>query len=211
MSARAGLREQWLAAAVVKFRGYFSGHGYEIPEKVAVSCGWPSVGGVAKVKRRIGEAWASTSSRDKHFEIFISPSLDKGERVLDVLVHELVHVTVGLAAGHKGAFAVCARTIGLEGKMTATVAGAELQQRLKAMSGKLGEYPHGSLDRMVSGRKVQKGRLIKVYCAGCGYTLRSAMSWLLIAVPKCPNADCDFEGEVMTVDLPDEDGEPAGK
>lgn len=208
MVGRVGLREQWLAAAVVKFRGYFSGHGYEIPDRVAVSCGWPSVGGVAVQKKRIGEAWSSKSSRDKHHEIFISPSVDKAERVLDVLVHELVHVTVGLESGHKGSFAQCARKIGLEGRMTATVAGDALRERLKLMAGKLGVYPHGSLDKMVSGRKVQKGRLIKAYCPGCQYTIRAAMSWLLIGVPDCPNPDCDRQSEAMSVDLPDEDGEP---
>lgn len=207
MKARAGLREAWLASAVAKLRPYFSGHGFTIPERVAVSCGWPSVGGTSAGKKRVGEAWCSKASRDEHYEIFVSPSLDDAVKVLSVLVHELVHVTVGLKAGHRGSFAVCARTVGLEGKMTVAHAGEDLRSRLKGVAAKLGDYPHGSLDKMESGRKVQKGRLIKVYCPGCQYTVRASMQWILIGLPICPNPDCSFAGSAMTAELPDENGE----
>lgn len=200
MADRQQAREVWLRTAVVKLRPVFSAAGYEVPSKVAVSCGWPSSRATAGRKRAIGEAWGSTASRDKHFEIFISPVLDDGLRVLEVLVHELVHVTVGLEAGHKGRFAQCARAVGLEGKMTATVAGDVLCGKLRGIVGKIGKYPHGSLEAMTNAKKKQKARLVKVYCVGCSYTLRAAMSWLVVGIPECPNPDCVRHGEGMEVE-----------
>ncbi len=200
-------REVWLAAAVTKLRPFFSSHGFEISDALRVSCGWPSVGGTAPGKRRIGEAWSSTSSRDKHFEIFISPALDKPAEVLAVLVHELVHVAVGLECGHKGRFPMYARSVGLEGRMTATYPSDPLRERLNDLAGKLGKYPHGSLDGMTNGRKKQKARLIRASCLTCTYTIRAAMTWLLIAVPTCPNPDCHSFGKAFDIAFPeDEDG-----
>jgi hypothetical protein len=56
-------REAWLLRATNAMRRYFSKHSYTIPENVRLSCGWPSSGGLARRKRRIGEAWASTASK----------------------------------------------------------------------------------------------------------------------------------------------------
>jgi len=187
-------REEWLNAAVTKFRPYFSGHGYEIPKALRVSCGFPSVGALGSKSRRIGEAWCSRASKDKHFEIFISPTQDSAVKVLEILAHELVHVTVGLECGHKGMFPQCARKIGLEGKMTSTYATAPLQERLNAMVVKLGKYPHGSLDKMTNNRKKQTTRLIKAHCLTCTYTIRASMTWLLVGVPQCPNPEGTDQG-----------------
>jgi hypothetical protein len=117
-------REVWLAKAVAELqKTVFAAQNAKIPKNQRVACGWPSVGALAKSKRRIGEAWSSVASGDKHFEIFISPYLSKPLDVLATLAHECVHTTVGLECGHKGAFSKLAKGIGLEGKMTATFAG----------------------------------------------------------------------------------------
>lgn len=199
-------REQWLQAALQRLRTHFANCGYEVPAKVRVSCGLPSVKPFA-IKRRVGEAWCSKASRDQHFEIFISPTLDKPHEVLATLVHEVVHVTVGLEAGHKGKFAICAKAVGLTGPMTSTEATAELAKKLAYYADVLDDYPHRSLEKMTNARKKDGTRLIKVGCPECTYTTRIAMKWILTGVPRCPNEECGRYEEVMEVDLPEADVE----
>src|SRR5262252_596663 len=100
-------RETWLAKASAAIAVMFAKAGFPIPANVRVSCGLPSRGAFTKA-RVIGQAWASRASRDKHYEVFISPTIDAAGLVLSTLVHELVHVTVGIEAGHRGAFVKCA-------------------------------------------------------------------------------------------------------
>ena len=116
-------RESWLLACIELLKPDFIEVGATIPDKLRASCGWPSKSGLAKKKRRIGEAWSAKCSGDETFEIFISPVLKDGRPVLATLVHEIVHCAVGVEAGHKGPFKRIALAIGLEGKMTETVAG----------------------------------------------------------------------------------------
>jgi hypothetical protein len=204
-------REIWINDAVQLLRPIFEEKKFSIPRKLRVSCGWPSTGGTAKKKRSLGEAWASAASGDEHFEIFISPYLNEPAKVLSTLAHELVHVTVGLKCGHKGAFAICARGIGLEGRMTSTHAGEALAKQLAAIARKLGTYPHASLDGMTTGRKKDTTRMIKAHCTTCTYTIRATMRWLLIAVPNCPNPDCIAQGDPMEIDLPPPEELPDGE
>jgi hypothetical protein len=83
-----------------------------------------------------------------------------------------------------GRFAKVAKAFGLEGKMTATVAGAELTERLNALVEQLGEYPHALLKE--SGKK-QSTRMIKCECYSCGYIARTSSKWIEQAgAPICP-------------------------
>ncbi len=126
MSAKAKYRidsrEDWLNAAVAELRPHFARAGYVMHQKVRVSCGWPG-GRSGKGGKRIGECWSRECSTGGNFELFISPVLAESERVLDVLVHELVHVVVGLKAGHRATFAKCAAAVHLVAPWTATTAG----------------------------------------------------------------------------------------
>jgi len=194
-------REQWLLLAVEHFRDHFQLAGYTIPKNVRVSCGLPSSKAFT-AKRAIGEAWCSSASKDASFEIFISPTVDHPITVLSCLVHELVHVTVGLKAGHKGRFVQCAGAVGLQGPWTMTKATDELANYLEVLRAILGDYPHRSLNKMTNGKKKQDTRLIKVSCEDCCYTVRLSMKWILIGVPICPNEECSNFQEAMSVDLP---------
>src|SRR5262245_59126292 len=116
-------RHQWLEAVVEALRTKFKDAGYTVPQKIRVSIGWPKRGGGCG--KRIGECWSLDASSDKHAEVFISPELNDGARIADVLAHELGHATVGNKAGHGKEFKSCALAIGLTGKMTQTVATPE--------------------------------------------------------------------------------------
>ena len=184
-------REQWLNKVkdhkIIK--ALFKAAGFPIPKNVRVSVGWPLGRGRSKKNQTIGQVFGTTCSKDKHFEIFISPSLAKSNRVADVLVHELVHAAVGLKQGHGKVFRKCALAVGLTGKMTATLASDELNAKLDKIVKQIGPFPHAKLTARSkiksSGPKTQGTRMKKVHCPACGYTLRTTKKWLAVGLPTC--------------------------
>lgn len=194
MTKKFSTREEWLVAGVKALAPIFEEVDQTLPP-VKVSVGWP--GGRGRKNSVIGQCWTPAVAKDEVSHVFISPVLDDATRVLDVLAHELVHAinfAEGDPCGHRGAFARIAKAIGLEGKMTATVAGEDLAARLKEIAEDLGEYPHGALSTMeggADGPKKQGTRMIKVECAeGSGYKVRMTRTWLDdFGAPKCPCHD----------------------
>ncbi len=178
-------REEWLTQLTDALRPAFEEAGSEIPEEVRVTCGWPSQGAKAKKNRRIGECWGPEASEDKHFEVFISPTLDDAAKVAETLAHELVHTAVGVECGHKAPFRKVAKALGLDGKMTATNAGEALAARLLEITDEIGMYPHARLS--FKKKKVQGTRMIKVQCPdpACGYQVRTTQKWIDIGLPTC--------------------------
>ena len=187
MTAKFQTREEWLVAAVAALTPLFEELGETVPA-VRVSVGWP--GGNGRKNSVIGQCWATGASADKVAQLFISPVLDDAVRVLDVLTHELVHAVDDCQSGHKGRFAKIAKALGLEGKMTATVAGEDLKAKLEGIVGELGEYPHAALANAqgADGPKKQTTRMMKVECAeGSGYKARMTRQWLEeFGAPICP-------------------------
>lgn len=178
-------REDWLQAFTQHpaTQAAFAGLGAPIPAQLRIGVGWTNKGARAKA---IGECYSTVCSGDGTWEIIMSPVLAEGSRVADVLIHELVHASVGLECGHKGAFTRVAKGLGLEGKMTATIAGAGWHAWADDVVAELGDYPHAMLDgALSSGPKKQGTRMLKVYC-GCGYQVRASRKWLEVAMPDCP-------------------------
>jgi hypothetical protein len=177
-------REAWLISAVnVLARDFFTPLGASVPE-VRVSTGFPR--GSRGKNKAIGQCWAGICADDKRPQIFIHPELVDSSRVLDVLIHELVHATVGHLCGHKGNFKTLAVALGLAGQMTATHASDELKERLNEVIAEIGEYPHAKLNATESARK-QSTRLIKCECTECGYIARTSAKWLdELGAPLCP-------------------------
>jgi len=187
-------REQWLLKMTDAVRPLFANAGNPLPEKLRVSCGWPvgrALASPTSKNRTIGQCWPTSLSADKTPEVFISPYLDDAVLVAAVLVHELVHVVDDCQNGHGPVFKRIATAVGLEGKMTATVAGEPLAAKLAKLAEKIGKYPHASLDR--SQIKKQSTRLIKVVCPECEYTVRTTAKWIEIGLPVCA---CGEEMEV---------------
>lgn len=164
-------REAWLqrGAALIASR-IFAAAGIEVPV-VKTSCSWPGGG---SARKRIGECWAKRMSEAGINEIFISPVISDAIAALDILTHELVHASDDCASGHGAEFVRRARAVGLEGKPTATVAGAALRAKLAEIANALGPYPHATLN--LSGRKKQTTRMIKVKCLDeeCGGVFRAS-------------------------------------
>ncbi len=149
------IREAWLMSAIEKLSDeFFEDCDFPLPTRLRASCGFPK----GHSGRAIGQCWSHECSADGSFEIFISPELDDPSRVLDVMLHELIHAAVGTEEGHKGDFRLVAREFGLQGKMTATVAveGSELHDRLQVIVDDLGDYPHAAMTKKRAAAKENK-------------------------------------------------------
>lgn len=206
-------RETYLQAATTMLQHtVFTAAGIEPSEweskKYRVSCGFPiGYRGSRTGKVVIGQAFDPSISADGTAEVFINPILDNPSEVISVLAHELVHVFAGNACGHKGEFARIARAIGLVGKLTATVSGAELQSKIDSIVTALGAYPHAKIDP--NARKKQGTRLLKMQCTECLWTARISMSqWNRVRTdapcPCCTAPMLTCEGQYKSED---EDGE----
>lgn len=175
-------REAWLSRAIEDLRPLLLEHNLTLPSIIRVSVGFPR-----GARSRIGECWPVT--RDKVPQIFISPVLDTPTRVLDVLLHELLHAALP-EAGHNRTFAKAAKALGLEGKPTATVAGSDLQTRLEALATTLGPFDHSALTPS-SGRSgsKQKTYMLKLMPEGCcDYVVRTTRTHLdTHGHPLCPH------------------------
>jgi hypothetical protein len=184
-------REQWLNKVADKAAvELFKPAGYEVPKNIRYTVGFPSKAALARRNQRIGECWSAGASEDNVFEISVSPVISEGVRAADILVHEMIHATVGLAAGHKAPFVKCARAVGLEGKPTATYAGTELKSKLEAIIKAVGQYPHAGLRAAAASRGPGKG-MVKVECADCcaegeRYVVRMGEYSLKRGMPLCP-------------------------
>jgi len=187
-------RETWLnQMAETYLIELFKQSGYDVPENIRYSIGFPSRGATAQSKRTIGQCFSDEASSDSVFEIFVSPMIDDASKIVDVLIHEMVHATVGLKAGHKKPFRDCALAVGLTGKMTATTASDELKEKIAVYIDGIGDYPAGSLD-IDSQKKKQTTRMIKAECVPCNYIVRLSRTALeTVGAPICPGCKTPME------------------
>lgn len=194
-------REEWLNAVAQRMAPWFAEVGLKLP-RVRMSIGFPSKGSRGKA---IGECWSFEASADATHEIFIRPDRHDTVEVAAIQLHELIHAAVGIDKGHGPEFRRVAVALGLEGKMTATVAGELFRDRFAPIHRELGDIPHAELRLgRSSGPKKQSTRMVKCECPECGYTIRTTRKWIdQLGAPICPAPD---HGQ-MVAELPPDDGE----
>jgi hypothetical protein len=174
-------REAWLAHAMTLIEPKFKAHNYTVPETKA-ACGFAPG---ARGGKALGVCVSPKASAKGFTEIWISPTEADPVKVLGVLVHEMVHAAVGVEAGHGKAFKLCCDKLGLEGKATAALPGAQLRHWLVAeVLPMIGGYPHAAVD--LNARKKQGTRMIKLVCPETGYTVRTTKKWLEFGLPLSP-------------------------
>lgn len=197
-------REDWAQAFLQAVRPVFQDRaGVTLPASVRIGVGWTNKGARAKA---IGECWTHEASADGTSEIIVSPKLGEGARVADVVTHELIHAGVGLACGHRGAFMKAARALGLEGKMTATVAGPDFHAWASPILAALGDYPHATLDgALSSGPKKQGTRQLKFECVPCGIIGRMPRKTLERCIPFCGVCSQRMTCDAIDSDADDDD------
>lgn len=151
MTTKFKTRETWLEAAIKKLNAtYFRANGYELPEKLQVSCGF------AKGSHKaIGQCWSPTMSANETTQMFICPSIDDAVETVATLLHEMIHASVGTKAGHRGPFRKLALEFGLSGPMKSTFAevGSNLHNELTSIVESLGVYPHAKLRKDPNAKK----------------------------------------------------------
>ena len=197
-------REEWLTTMVrvahtdlfrkLPAGGMHHGVTKSLP-KFRVSCSWPGGG---SARKRIGECWSPSASATGHTEMFISPRMSDVVKVVESLIHEMVHMYVGCEHGHKAPFRRLAIAVGLEGKMTSTHADPNLVKVIKRMAKKCGTYPHADMSGL-GGRTKQSTRLIKATCQNdgdeeCGMVIRTTQKWIDHAERglNCPICESDM-------------------
>lgn len=190
-------REEWLNAFIDAARPVFDEANAPLPVNVRVAVGFTSKG---YRSNRIGECWADTASLDGHYEIFIKPTLEGAARICDVLTHELVHCAVGIQNGHNATFGRVARAVGLEGKLTATIAGAAWMAWALPIIDSLGPIPYGAIKGGISsGKPKQATALLKLECPACGWLARVTRKHIEPhSHLNCPVPDC--VGELLVND-----------
>ena len=195
-NAKFSERETWLTEGADQILSDIFPSTTKLP-KYRVACGYPPRHRGGKVR---GVCINASVSNDETFEVFINPSIEDGFEALDVLTHELVHVSDRNESGHKGNFVRIARMIGLEGKPTECKAGRILAKQLREIVERLGKYPHGSIGLDFS--KKQSTRMLKVWCMDtedCGFHFRTSAFQInkidstSATCPACEDAYLDIE------------------
>lgn len=189
-----GTREQWLEKAMALIaKQLFKPCGLKVP-KVRVSIGFTGSRGGGKV---IGSHWAPKASVDGVGQIYIVPTNDDSLKILEVLVHEMVHAAVGNEAGHGPVFRQAAESVGLKGPMRSTFAGEALVARLEKVVKALGDIPHRRLNPSLNPKKKQGTRLLKAKCEITDYTVRVTKTWVsVVGPPICPCCEVSMKVEM---------------
>lgn len=181
-------REAWLNKAIGLMRDdLFTPAKIALPEKLQVSVGFPfGSRGKRGSSHSIGQCWRPEASKNGTVEIFIHPELEDAARVFDVLTHEMIHASG--VFNHGKDFKAVAAKFGLEGKMTATVAGEELKGRIRDWLKVLPPYPHAGLDPHAGqgdGPRKQSTRMLKILCGACGWAARTSQKHIDAGLPTC--------------------------
>lgn len=132
-------REEWLLEAIEILRSDIQ-HIAPLPQDVLVLDDWP---GDITPEEKCYTIGTCTEAHG-YSGIFVAPRINDNIEVLEILVHELIHVSIGNDHGHDDLFAITAGRIGLRtqaGKMTSTMATPKLRTRLSEISNMLGTYP----------------------------------------------------------------------
>lgn len=145
-------REEWLLNAVELMRPYMRQHELEVPAEIHVSVGFPRGS-----RRAVGQCFYAEMIGTPMSHIFISPTVGDPVEVLGILLHELIHASIGCGKGHGPEFLRAARAVGLAGRATATTVakGSQLDSVLTSMIGRLGGYPHNSFEPMQTAAATQ--------------------------------------------------------
>lgn len=189
-STKPATREEWLQRFTEAARPHFKKAGHKLPKRVRCSIGFPSKGKRSNV---IGECWQTSATADKVHEIFIRPSLQSDtSRIADVLTHELCHAALPPQTGHGKPFKLLATSLGLTGKMTATVAGEGWHAWADPIIKELGKLPGARLgdEELIGGRKKQTTRMLKLVCSECDWTCRTSKAHIHDDM-LCPIVGCD--------------------
>ena len=148
------------------------------PSENKYRCGLTSTRSDYRMRAKaIGQIHYKESTGNGKNEIVISNRLNgQGKKtesckIAHVLLHEMIHAST-YAHGHKGEFKRLARSLQMDGKLTATTNSENLEERIKEnIVDVLGKFPH----KAVVFKPAKKGsRLLKITCTECNIVMRAS-------------------------------------
>ncbi len=164
-------REAWLRGAYSLLRKELI---KECPAQVALSWSFPARGGTSANRRTIGECHYKGASAGGAVEgdrvVLISPTLREPAKIVETLLHEMVHVALPMGTGHRKQFSRLAARVGLIKPWTATKASPELAKRIEGFLKTLPAWPGGFLEI----NPTQKNRQLKAVCS-CDRIIRGSL------------------------------------
>ena len=159
-----------------------------LAEKCHISYGFPSKGAFGKTKQVLGEAW----QQDGKEAIFINPIMFKQGQEFNLyatLIHELIHIKIGIETRHGKMFKQEMIGVGLEGKPTHSYPSIHLIEALKVID--FGSMPELDLQKREVVKK-QTTRLILLECA-CGRKLRMSKATIEEGSILCGKCNMEFK------------------
>jgi hypothetical protein len=202
-------REQWLltVATIINdelFQPNIAGYSPPLSTYSMTAPNTPTVKG----GRILGECWSRAASADGSNAIFITAALDESDsqKIVETLIHEMVHAFDDNKHGHGATFAALCRLVGLQGgktprsenSYTATTATPKLQEHIQEILETVGQIPHAALTPALNGKKKQKNRQLKVECDECEFSFRTSQKNIdLLTVASCCPA-CECRGSLTT-------------
>jgi len=163
-------REAWLEKMKEELTyRVFEPKGYRVPRNIKVTCGFPSKNALTKKNMRVGEIWSNKCSAGDVFETLIHPCKSDPVEVGAIICHEICHAVCGIEDAHRRAtFGRVAKNVGLEGALTSTFAGRELEKEIISIIEIIGAYPHQRLYSLPQQKK-DHCRYIKLVCPDCDF------------------------------------------
>lgn len=193
-------REAWLLERLVAdVIPYLTARGFAVPN-VRVSCGWTGAGVEGCT---LGVCYDASQSSAGVNEIFISPTVDDGAKVLAIMFHELAHAIAGCKENHNPeTYGTVCRRLGLtenEGGApgtwpTCASPGTELGLWIRDAIAQCEPYPHAAVippppsavvEREKPSSPPQSTRMLKATCVADGYVVRLTMKWATRGMPGC--------------------------
>jgi hypothetical protein len=195
--------ETWFLAAIDAVRPWFKeieteDVKYDIPSPVNVDHSFTEHG---TRKGPTGSFWSGATMSNGVPKVIIRSNTADPFKLLEALMHQLVHAVVGPEHKHGMPFKACALPLGLVGPMSHSTAGVRLTARLKTLEEDLGPFPRGAHNFEAQGpdgnerkqrlvadvEEAQRCRQLKAECPvpGCGYVARVTALHLRRGAPLC--------------------------
>ena len=106
--------------------------------------------------------------------------------MINTVIHELVHATVGVAEGHLRPFSKVAAACGMRRPWKATRWTVEGTEKAEHVAGLLGPFPRAAF----TGQRHPGSRLLKAVCPNCGCKIRITQLWADRGMPSCGGRRC---------------------
>ena len=135
------LRQWWLQNAVLFLADYMARRSVYVGA-VRVSESWLLREGLEMRQDVNVQCILPRLHSDGASEVFISPQIVESIEVLELLLHQLIHIAVGILYEHSKKFAQVARHVGLEVTPTSIISGSALRSVFQQYIEKVGSCPH---------------------------------------------------------------------